>query len=76
MNTKTLSAAAMLGVALLAGCTNNRQITMLPYPETPRQDVTDNYFGTTVADPYRWRENPQDPQTVRWIEDPTRGTVA
>ena len=24
------------------------------YPESPKGDVVDEYFGTKVADPYRW----------------------
>ncbi|HVS46760.1 MAG TPA: prolyl oligopeptidase family serine peptidase [Verrucomicrobiae bacterium] len=36
------------------------------YPAAPRGDVTDNYFGTTVPDPYRWLENIDSPQTVAW----------
>ena len=33
------------------------QMTPLTYPETQRGDVVDDYFGTEVADPYRWLEN-------------------
>src|SRR5665213_2554684 len=39
----------------------------LPYPETPRVDQIDEYFGTRVADPYRWLEEVDSPQTQRWI---------
>ncbi len=39
----------------------------LPYPETPRVDQIDEYFGTRVADPYRWLEEVESPQTQRWI---------
>ena len=31
--------------------------TALRYPETAREDVVDEMFGETVADPYRWLED-------------------
>jgi prolyl oligopeptidase len=41
----------------------------LPYPDAPRVDQIDDYFGTRVADPYRWLEDVDSPQTQRWIEE-------
>jgi prolyl oligopeptidase len=41
--------------------------TPLPYPDAPRVDQIDEYFGTRVADPYRWLEDVDSPQTQRWI---------
>ena len=38
------------------------------YPPTARGTVSDDYFGTSVADPYRWLENLGSPQTVAWIK--------
>src|ERR1700736_3802891 len=38
----------------------------LAYPPAPPQPVTDSYFGRPVADPYRWLENPDSPQTRAW----------
>jgi prolyl oligopeptidase len=43
--------------------------TPLPYPDTPRVDQIDDYFGTRVADPYRWLEEVDSPQTQRWIAE-------
>jgi prolyl oligopeptidase len=40
----------------------------LPYPNSPRDDQIDDYFGTLVPDPYRWLEDVEAPQTRRWIE--------
>jgi prolyl oligopeptidase len=40
----------------------------LTYPAAPRGDVTDNYFGTVVADPYRWLEEVDSPQTTAWVK--------
>lgn len=38
------------------------------YPEAPRGEVSDDYHGTVVADPYRWLEDPDAPETRVWIE--------
>jgi prolyl oligopeptidase len=32
------------------------------------QVVTDNYFGETIADPYRWMENSQDPEWLPFLK--------
>ncbi len=41
----------------------------LPYPDAPRVDQVDDYFGTLVPDPYRWLEDVDSPQTRRWIDE-------
>ena len=40
----------------------------LVYPETPACAQVDDYHGEAVADPYRWLEDADSPDTVRWIE--------
>jgi len=39
-------------------------------PSTPKREVVDTYFGTTITDPYRWMEAPvdQNPEFRRWLE--------
>ena len=39
----------------------------LRYPPAKTVDVVDDYFGTEVVDPYRWMENPDDPDLRKWI---------
>ncbi len=46
----------------------------LPYPDAPRVDQIDDYFGTRVADPYRWLEDVDSDQTRRWIDEENRLT--
>ncbi len=38
------------------------------YPEAEKGNVVDNYFGTAVADPYRWMEELDLPQTKEWVK--------
>jgi prolyl oligopeptidase len=38
------------------------------YPAAKLGPVVDNYFGRTVADPYRWLENLESKQTGGWLE--------
>ncbi len=38
------------------------------YPTAPTSDQVDDYSGTKVADPYRPLENPDAPESRKWIE--------
>jgi len=40
----------------------------LNYPETRKDDVVDEYFGTMVPDPYRWLEDDRSPETMEWVK--------
>lgn len=46
------------------------------YPPAPRGTVIDDYFGTAVADPYRWMENAHDPALHKWVDAENRLTSA
>jgi prolyl oligopeptidase len=48
-------------------------------PVAPVRPVTDDYFGTKVADPYRYMENLKDPEVQAWMKaqnDYTRAVLA
>ena len=47
------------------GCTQQASFT---YPETAKVDVVDDYFGTEVADPYRWLEDDMSDETALWVK--------
>src|SRR5687768_6837422 len=48
----------------------------IAYPVTRKVDVVDDYFGTKVADPYRWLEDETSAETKAWIDDQNRVTFA
>ncbi|HEV8304626.1 MAG TPA: prolyl oligopeptidase family serine peptidase [Gemmatimonadales bacterium] len=48
----------------------------IQYPPTRRADVVDDYYGTRVADPYRWLEDVDSPETRAWVEAQNRVTFA
>src|SRR5947209_14139782 len=40
----------------------------LPYPQTRRDNVVDQFHGETVADPYRWLEDTSSSETAEWVK--------
>src|SRR6266705_162256 len=46
----------------------------LQYPPARKGDVVDDYHGTRVADPYRWLEDPDSPESRGWIDAENRLT--
>ncbi|MFY9618537.1 MAG: prolyl oligopeptidase family serine peptidase [Pyrinomonadaceae bacterium] len=48
----------------------------LKYPETKTVETVDEYFGTKVADPYRWLENNDSPEVAAWVEAQNKVTFA
>ena len=54
-----------LGLALLAAPLAAQKLN---YPETRKVDQIDTYFGVRVADPYRWLEDENAPDTAKWVE--------
>jgi len=64
---KRFSFIPVLAVLLMAtGCRSQRPD--LVYPNTPKVDVVDDYFGTKVADPYRWLEDDKAENVRQWVE--------
>lgn len=42
--------------------------TKLNYPAARRDGTVDNYFGTSVPDPYRWLEDDNSAETAQWVK--------
>ena len=62
-------------ITLLTACkskTVEKQIYVIPeltYSVTAKVDVSDNYFGTVVQDPYRWLENDTAKDVAAWVKE-------
>ena len=56
--------------------TNCAMAQSISYPKAEKDGTVDNYFGTQVADPYRWLENDTSQQTAAWVEAENKVTNA
>lgn len=64
----------LAGINFLGCWPKAPQSSGLVYPPTEKVEVVDNYFGTQVADPYRWMENENDPRLRPWLESQNKLT--
>ena len=48
----------------------------ITYPKAKKTEVTDDYFGTKVADPYRWLEDDNSAETAKWVKAENKVTDA
>ena len=58
----------MISFGLLSGfygCSPKSE--KIQYPVAEKQQVTDDYFGTRVADPYRWLEDDTTQAVAEWV---------
>ena len=68
-NTKVgLLLLAILSPVMTEAQLKRAQQPAMTYPETKKTDIKDNYFGTEVADPYRWLEDDRSEETKAWVK--------
>ena len=63
---KRIFAATVILILIIAACSSKK--LKVNYPETATVDTVDNYFGTEVADPYRWLEDDNSDETKAWVK--------
>ncbi len=72
--------ALLSSAALLAQVASTSPATPAKPPKVVAEDVTTDYFGSKVNDPYRWMEaGPQDPRFMAYLKaqnDYTRSVLA
>jgi prolyl oligopeptidase len=61
-----LALAAVL--AALSSTESQMQTSPMKYPPAAKGNVVDTYHGTKVPDPYRWLEDADAPETVKWVD--------
>ncbi|MEA1887758.1 MAG: prolyl oligopeptidase family serine peptidase [Bacteroidota bacterium] len=66
----------ILTIMLIIASCNSTDKGKIDYPETKKVDVEDDYFGTTVKDPYRWLEDDNSAETAAWVEAQNEVTFA
>ncbi|MFN5424851.1 MAG: S9 family peptidase, partial [Bacteroidota bacterium] len=71
----------LVAIFLIISCNNpgseknNFATIALKYPETKKDTtIRDTYFGTVVADPYRWLENDTSSETGNWVIEQNKVT--
>jgi prolyl oligopeptidase len=63
-----VSAAALCAASMMSTPTAPPLAAQaLHYPVARKSDQVDTYFGTQVADPYRWLEDTDSPETKQWV---------
>jgi prolyl oligopeptidase len=61
--------AAAVAVLLASGASAQvQQSQRLAYPETRKVDTVTDFFGTKVADPYRWMEDLNSTDVAEWVK--------
>ena len=63
------TAFSVIAIMLVScGNENKNVVQKMMYPQTRKTDTVDTYFGTKVADPYRWLEDDKSTETADWVK--------
>ena len=67
---------ALLFLTMMTTLASAADWPRIMYPPTRQENVTDDYHGTKIADPYRWLEDDNAPETKAWVTEQNRVTSA
>jgi len=71
-----ISMLSILACSKTKDMTEKQSSTMYKYPATAQGTVKDNFYGTIVADPYRWLEDDKSKETDAWVDAENKVTFA
>jgi prolyl oligopeptidase len=73
MKTKLL----IFSLLIFGACThkmNDKKLSLLSIPVAHKDSVSEDYFGTKIADPYRWLENDTAEDVLEWVVNQNKAT--
>jgi len=65
---RTSTALAVFALSFAAVATAQAPAATTRYPATARGNQVDDYHGSRIADPYRWLEDTDSPETGAWVQ--------
>ena len=71
---KAAKALAPILLLVAASAIASPKSRPIDYPVAPRDQISDDYFGTRVEAPYRWMEDMQSPGLHNWVDAENRLT--
>ena len=63
---KYLTLLILVSIMITTACTEEK--AGIKYPVTTKVEQVDDYFGTSVNDPYRWLEDDNSEETAEWVK--------
>ena len=65
--TAIVPVASTIALLIVTAACQKAPEPKMNYPETKKGDLVEDYFGTRVADPYRWMEDLDSKEVAGWV---------